>query len=484
MIAMLLTVLSLFSGYTVPEETGITMRSPYSIEPDSINSDSIQYVQVGKIIVVGNRKTKESIILREMSVKTGDAYEINELALILEQDRKNIMNTRLFNTVAITILPAYANVTDILIEVHERWYFFPIPIFSLADRNLNDWIQNQGADWSRVSYGVKVYKNNSRGRNERLRLDAQFGYTKRFLIQYQMPYIDKRQRHGLDVGFQYAENKNVGFRTVDHLREFLDSENVLRRIYTGRLGYTFRNNIYIRHGASLSYNNVLVADTIVQRNPEFFNNADIRQKYFSLTYTFSIDHRDFQAYPLNGHYFQFTFIKDGLWIYDDVDKTEFIARYTNYFNLGKEFYLSNYSSAYVSTPGDQPYSQLAALGYRADYVRGYELELIEGQHLLLNRTTFKKKILGVNLYAGFMPAEQFRRIPFAIFLKTYFDMGYVRNYDFYEAEGLNTRLSNKYLFGTGLGVDIVTFYDLVVRLEYSMNAEKETGFFFNFKKEF
>ena len=104
----------------------------------------------------------------------------------LEQDRKNIMNTRLFNTVAITILPAYANVTDILIEVHERWYFFPIPIFSLADRNLNDWIQNQGADWSRVSYGIKMYKNNSRGRNERLRLDAQFGYTKRFLIQYQM----------------------------------------------------------------------------------------------------------------------------------------------------------------------------------------------------------------------------------------------------------------------------------------------------------
>ena len=78
----------------------------------------------------------------------------------------------------------------------------------------------------------------------------------------------------------------------------------------------------------------------------------------------------------------------------------------------------------------------------------------------------------------------FRRIPFAVYLKTYFDMGYARNYDFYEVEGQNTRLSNKFLYGTGVGLDIVTFYDLVLRLEYSINAERETGFFFNFKKEF
>lgn len=472
----------MLSGTPVPE-VGMVHAAPI-VASDSVSSDSIRYVQIGKVIIVGNKKTKESIILREMSVKSGDAYEINELSLILEQDRKNMMNTRLFNTVAITILPAYSNVTDILIEVHERWYTFPIPIFSLADRNFNDWIQNQGADWSRVSYGVKLYKNNARGRNERLRLDAQFGFTKRFLIRYEIPYIDKRQRHGINFGYQYAENKNVGFRTVDHLREFLDSENILRRIHTASLGYTFRNNIYIRHRANFSYNNITVADTLVERNPNYFNDGANRQRYFALSYSFSIDKRDLFAYPLTGYNLQFSFLKEGLWILGDLDRTQFTFRYTNYFDLGKNFYLSNYTSANISTPADQPYNQLSALGFSSDYVRGYELELIEGQHSLLNRTTFKKKIFGTNLYAGFLPAEQFRRIPFAVYLKTYFDMGYSRNYDFYEVEGQNTRLSNKYLYGTGLGVDIVTFYDLVLRLEYSINAERETGFFFNFKKEF
>ena len=455
-----------------------------AIGADSVSSDSIRYYQIGKVIVVGNDKTKTKIITREMSVETGDVYEINELRLILEADRKKIMNTRLFNSVKITILPPYGNITDLLIEVSERWYTFPVPIFSLADRNFNDWLQNQGGDLGRLSYGLKLYQNNTRGRNESLRLDAQFGFTQRFALSYRIPYIDKRQRHGLNFAAQYAQNKNVAYRTVDHVARFLDSDNVLLTRRFINVGYTFRNSFFVRHEVNFSYNSNDIADTLRMESPFYFNDSSQKQKYFSLTYQFIIDRRDLFAYPLNGHYFQAVIRKEGLGIYNDLDRTELILRYTNYTSLGKDFYLSNYSAAYLSAPEDQPYSALSGLGYNADYVRGYELYLIEGQHLLLNRTTFKKKIFDTEFFLGFLPFEQFRRIPISLYLKTYFDMGYARNYSFYEDEGVNTMLSNKYIFGTGLGVDFVTFYDAVLRLEYSFNREGESGFFLNFKKEF
>ncbi|MEJ2003404.1 MAG: POTRA domain-containing protein [Cyclobacteriaceae bacterium] len=478
MLAVLISLCSLLSG------TPVSAYVPVLIQSDTVTMDSIRYYQVGKIVIVGNEKTKKNIILREMTVESGDVYESHELNLVLEADRRKIMNTRLFNSVKITVLPVYNNKTDILIEVSERWYTFPVPIFSLADRNFNDWLQNQGGDFSRVSYGLKLYQNNTRGRNERLRLDAQFGFTKRFAIAYEMPYIDKSQRHGLNIAAQYAQNKNVAYRTLDHVAQFLDDDNVLLTRRFLRLGYTFRNSFYIRHNVDISYNSNDIADTLLLESPNYFNDSSMKQKYFSITYQFVIDRRDLFAYPLNGHYFQAFIRKEGLGLYKDLDRTEIILRYTNYSPLGKEYYFSNYSAAYLSVPEDQPYSTLSALGYSSDYVRGYELYLIEGQHLLLNRSTIKKKIFSTDFYAGFMPAEQFRRIPISIYLKTYFDMGYARNYEFYEQEGFNTRLSNKFLFGTGIGLDFVTFYDAVFRLEYSFNGEKEGGFFLNFKKEF
>ncbi len=476
MLVVLLSLFSLFTGNHLPVHT--------TLHADSVSSDTIRYYQIGQIIVVGNKKTKKPIILREMTVQTGDVYESEELAIILEADRKKIMNTRLFNTVKMTVMPPFQNRVDILIEISERWYTFPVPIFSLADRNFNDWIQNQGGDLSRVSYGLKLYQNNTRGRNERLRLDAQFGFTKRFAVAYQMPYIDKSQRHGLNFALQYADNKNVAYRTVNHVAQFLDSDEVLRTRRLVNIGYTFRNSFYTRHNVEISYNNNDIADTLLLANPSYYNDSSLKQKYFSLLYQFIIDRRDLFSYPLNGHYFQATIKKNGLGIYKDLDKTELVVKYIHYSPLGKDYYLSNYSAAYVSAPENPPYSALSGLGYQSDYIRGYELYLIEGQHLLLNRTTFKKKIFSTDLFAGFIPIEQFRRIPIAIYLKTYFDMGYARNYEFYESEGLNTRLSNKFLFGTGLGIDFVTFYDAVLRLEYSFNAEKEGGFFLNFKKEF
>ena len=41
-------------------------------------------------------------------------------------------------------------------------------------------------------------------------------------------------------------------------------------------------------------------------------------------------------------------------------------------------------------------------------------------------------------------------------------------------------LDNKFIFGTGIGLDFVTYYDKVLRLEYGVNDMGETGLFIHF----
>ena len=480
---MFLFILTVLMGLHSPKtvEHNLVMLNPDSIVAVQDSLASRKHVKIGKILIFGNNKTKEKIILRELSVQEGQVYDAQELEAVLETDKNKIFNTRLFNTVEIDTLAQGHGFINIVIRVSERWYLFPVPIFDLVDRNFNDWWVNQNRDLSRVNYGLNLYKENARGRNERLRLTAQFGFTQKFEISYSIPYIDNAQKHGLAIKARYSENKNIAFRTVDHRQRFLDSEDVLLLRRSVGFTYTYRKSFYEFHNFEVNFDSNEIADTINFLNPEFFRSDRLKQRRFSLSYSYVKEKRDYNAYPLNGFIYAITLNKNGIGIYDDINMLDINAFYAKYFDLNKGFYLSNYTQGYISLPENQPYANFDGLGYGRDFVRGYELYLIEGQSYALNKTTFKKKILSGKAVLKPIPVKEFRTVPYAIYLKTYADFGYVNNFNEYEE---NNRLSNRYLFGTGVGLDIVTFYDLVFRFEYSVNREKESGFFVHFRKEF
>jgi hypothetical protein len=206
--------------------------------------------------------------------------------------------------------------------------------------------------------------------------------------------------------------------------------------------------------------------------------------YGVLTYSFNSEHRDVVAYPLKGYQITAFVQKSGLGFGTDVNQWEANLTYSRYFDLKKNFFLSNFSSVYFSTPKEQPYTMFSALGYRRQLVKGYEVYVIEGPKFFLNKTTFRKKIFSRTWDLNDMPLEQFRYFPLTIYLKSYVDLGYVENYPYYEERNLNTRLSDKLLAGAGAGIDIVTAYDAVLRFEYTFTREKTQGFFFHMKKEF
>ena len=451
------------------------------VTADSVSGVDQREVLIDNIFVTGNKKTKARIITRELSFKKGETLSLTVLQQMIKEDRDKVYNTKLFNTVEVGILELDIDKVDVVVKVTERWYLFPIPLIDIIDRNFNDWWVNHDHDFNRIIYGLSLYHFNMRGMNERMTLTAQFGYSRRYEFEYDIPYIDKSQQNGLGMFVKYIEYNNLHYNNFQNKRVFLDSEDLLKtNVFTG-INYVRRNSFYTRHFIDLRYSDSNIADTILVLNPNYLAIDGNRQQFFSLAYTFSLDKRDIVAYPLEGYRMAAFIEKVGLGIFDDVNMLRFRGSYSRYMKLQKGFYFSNYSSVYLSTPGSQPYSETKGLGFGNDVIRGYELYVIHGQHYVVNKTSLKKVLLAGSTEMKNFPLEQFRHFPYAFYLKSYFDIGYASNTQNYEG---NQYLTDKLLFGGGLGLDIVTMYDVVVRLEYSWNSIGDNGFFFHIESEF
>jgi outer membrane protein assembly factor BamA len=448
-----------------------------------VSDSTRKYVQINRILIIGNKLTRNTIIIRELRLKNGDVVSEADLDVILKRDQQKLFNLHLFNTVTIRPIPVDNNTIDLLIEVDERWYTFPVPKFQLSDRNFNEWWENYDHDWSRVNYGIKLYQYNIWGRNHTLLLNTQFGFQKIFQLLYRVPYIDAKQKQGLIVELDFIEGKSIADSTIDHKLDFFKSRNVLRTTRGAGLTYTYRNNFYIQHRLKYEFRYTTIADTLQKLNPNYLGDGRRSQQFDALTYEFISDHRDISAYPLKGYEFQIGIQKSGIALSKDLKKTSAFIKFAGFLDLKKNFYLANLSYIFWSTPDNLPYFNYGSMGYDKIFVRGYEVYVIEGSQFILNKTTFKKRIFSRNWHLNDWSLQQFNYFPIAIYLKTYADFGYVDNYPAYNQNSVNNFLSDKIISGAGFGIDIVTAYDVAIRFEYTFTS-LDNGLFLHFKKEF
>ncbi|MFP4092412.1 MAG: BamA/TamA family outer membrane protein [Cyclobacteriaceae bacterium] len=441
-----------------------------------------EIVRVDKIFIIGNRRTKERIITREMDIKEGQVYTYGELKELTALDRRKIMNTQLFLGTRLSIIQINEQVVDIIIRVTERWYTIPSPFFRLADRDFNVWLRSQNRDWSRVEYGLRFFQYNFRGLDERVFFYGQLGFTRQLAVRYIVPYIDKAQKNGLDFSISYSENSNVNFITDEHRLIATDSLSNSLRSYVGHIGWSFRPSFFNNHRLLLSYNNIFITDTISQLNPNYFLDGKTQQRSLNLTYQVSSDRRDFVGYPLKGYRWEAQFSKHGLGVFDDINMWRVSGEAARYIPLGKGFFYGGIVRGYLSTLGLQPYANISGLGYGQVWLRGYDAQLIEGQAYLVQQNTLSKRLFAEEFdISSYMPIDQFNSIPLAVYLKAYIDHGYVWNSLGYIE---NQPLANRYLTGFGVGVDIVSFYDFVLRLEHSWRRDGTSGIFFYFNSAF
>jgi outer membrane protein assembly factor BamA len=482
---ILMPLIVIFTSAKAQHDTtplGDTVRL-FSRQKTSHYDSSAGYVQIRRILIAGNRRTRTSIILRELRLKEGDVVSKSDLEYLIKKDQEKLFNLHLFNTASIRPVEVDSAVVDLQIDLEERWYSFPVPRFQLSDRNFNEWWQNYDHAWNRVNYGLKLYQYNLWGLNHTLLLKTQFGFQRDFQLTYKIPYINKKQKEGLVVDLDYVDGKSIADSTIDHKLHFIKSRNVLRTTKAIGLTYTYRNNFYLQHRIKYEYRFSSVADTLLALNPNYFGQEAQHQQFDALTYEISCDRSDVAAYPLKGWVLLAGVQQDGVALHHDLKKTSAYVRFSGYLDLGSQFYLSSLSYVFWSSPNSLPYFNYSTMGYDKIFVRGYEIYVVEGPKYFLDKTTLKRRLFSGNWHLNNWSLKQFNYFPIAVYVKTYMDFGYVDNYPAYERAGVNTFLANKLLAGAGFGLDVITGYDLAIRFEYTFTSLTH-GFFLHFRKEF
>ena len=441
--------------------------------------DSTKVVVIGETTFQGNDKTKEFVLLRELSYKKGDTVNLAELEMKLSRSKENIFNTSLFNKTEYQVVVTDNDVAQIIFNLEERWYVWPYPILENGDRNFNTWWQTK--DFDRLTYGVFLNWFNFRGRNETFKIMMKVGFENQFSLGYDIPNLNKKKTLGLYVATGYAEYREVNNRSVGNKRIFTKSlDGPGRQVVFAKANLTYRKSLNSRHQLGLRYDQVRVDTGVTESSNDYLKANKQQSDYFTLSYYGKYDTRDYIEYPLKGFKVETYITKYGLGVLENegLNVLTTIAGVYWHKPLGGRWYFANSVVGKLSFFDDTPYSIQRGLGY-ANTIRGYELYVFDAEKYGIVKTNLKFNILKKKeMHLKWLKLSKFNKPYFAMYMNVYFDAGFADD-KLYAGKNL---LSNKWAYGYGMGLDVMAFYDFVMRLEYSFNRENESGFFLHFKK--
>jgi outer membrane protein assembly factor BamA len=431
---------------------------------------------ISKIKIEGNKKTKKNIIIRELSINEGDKLNKSKILEIIEEEKRKLINTDLFNEVDLKIKIIDNNEIEIHIILIESLYVLPSIIFELSDRNFNDWWENFNHDLSRINYGAGLLHYNLSGRADEFEFSFRGGFIREVYSSYYIPYISKKQKGGLELSFNLIDYDHLNYGINNHVPTFYKSKNSLKKEITTSIEYSHRESFYNYHYFIIEHNNFKINDTLKTLNDRYYLDKNMINS-INVGYEFDRDFRDIKNYPLNGFRLNIQIKKNGLGIFDDINKWKAKIYYSKYQSLKNKTYFSfNISSLYSSE--NQPFLLYESL----DKIRGFEKYLINGYSYLTYRNTLKRNIFS-KIYSRDNEkfVKRIKNIPLSLYFKIFYDSGYVWEY---KNQNNNNFLNNKYIYSYGIGLDLVTIKNISFSSELSRNSLNEFNLSFNLGADF
>lgn len=408
----------------------------------------------------------------------------------LRKAHDQLMNTFLFIDVIPGIMNWRNGALDVVLELKERWYIFPIPYLKIIDRNFNQWWVEEDHSLERVDYGVHFSWYNITGRNDKIHLYAENGYNRLLNLGYESPYLDKKLRQFISIGGIYNNAKQVNFATDSNKQVFYPdtthlSDNFIHRTVQGSIAYIYRIGVTQRHTIRFSYTDETIAPLVNVLTQQFgyapyFKNGRTHVEYPELSYYYQYQNVDNIPYPLHG--------EAGSLLIDDKGLG---TRDMNYWNITLKggyyrplpfprMFFSLEGEVVANGPSPQPYTNAHLMGFGDMYMQGLEYYIVDGHFGALGKATLRREILDHRFPTLFKNSSGYGELPIRAFLKVYANVGYV---------GLNgpqygSILNNRLLYSEGIGLDIVTIYDLQLKLEFSFNQLGQNGLFLHNYKGF
>lgn len=477
---LLLTAGCLLTGISLlAQDRGINGAFTAGIADSSMPATSLQ---ITEIVVTGNAKTRPFIILRELPFRKGDTISVDRLSGQLKLAKEQLMNTTLFVDVDVylsaRIQTAEKHQATITVAVKERWYLFPVPYFKLVDRNFNQWWVDQKRSLDRVNYGLKFIQNNFTGRNDNLDIWLITGYNNQISFRYQLPFINKKLTSGINVGFAYATQKELNFLTLNNKQQFFRQDSIVRETVRFDVTYSYRPDVRQRHYFRLTFNKEHVADTIIRLNPQYFPIQGTRFRWLDFNYQFKYYNVDYIPYPTRGWMMEANLYSR--LFQSDANLWQASARVAYVLPITPDVRFIHFEGiGVVKSPVNRAFVNQRLVGYGYTQMRGLEYNVVDGSAAGILKTTFHQRLLSVILQNP-VQSKSHDRIPFRIFLKAFADVGYSYNRF---ANNTNT-LNNTMLRSWGIGLDIVSIYDFVFKIEFSMNQLGTDGVYLHSRNDF
>ncbi len=433
-------------------------------------------VVINSITIKGNNTTNEKIILRELTFNEGDTLSYAELEENLTQSTHNLNNTLLFNFVTV-IHNQQSN--SVIVEVEERWYIWPFPVFEYSHRNLSAFF-NDG-DLSRVNYGAYIVIDNFRGLREQIKLRLVWGYRKQVRLQYFSHNLDKNKKHGISGLVSYYTNYEVPYQSLNNKPVYYFTNNGdARRVFHTSLTYRYRPKHNWHQSLTFGWIKATVADTVTKLNPNYFGKSSSNFTISEVKYETMYDKRNSKIFPLQGYFGRAEIARQGIFSNETISNwnVKLLAGY--YAKISDRFYAGTDGLIQLNTQKNLPYYLNEAIGY-GNYIRGMEYYTTNGSNYFINKNSFKFQLLKTKIIKlPLIPEGRFKKTHISLFWSIFADTGYVHP----ELNATQSDLEGKLLYGYGTGLNLFAYYDIVFRVEYSINLLGEKGFFIHFGTPF
>ena len=437
---------------------------------------------IADIRISGNKITKDFTILRELPFRKGDIMPEDQLVPQLTVATEHLNNTSLFNYVYIDYIPDTLNRADyisciVTIRVEERWYYWPQVSIKLEDRNLSSWLHEK--DFSRITigWGLRVY--NVFGMNHKITASHYFGFEKGLRLAYSNIALDKKRTKMLGFSVSALYNKTINIRSEDNKVVYIKNpDRFLDRTFESVVNYTYRPGIRNTHSVDAGYKRVDLNDTVLKINKDYRGTDHLTDHTFMLSYKYSYEHRDYITYPTKGYYVGTEIT--GM----TADKMCFFYGELNLrLQYYEEFFPRWFWSSRLNTgatfKNKHAYIYDRHVGYEEKNITGYDYYVIDGQHHAILNNDIRFLVMPKKIFrlGSSDKLSKFSKIHFSLYAKLSYDIGYVHN----SYKSTTNTLANTFLWGSGIGLDLVTYYDIILNCSYAINKMGEGGFYFGIK---
>jgi outer membrane protein assembly factor BamA len=426
-------------------------------------------IKISAIEITGNKKTRAYVILRELPYKVGDSISRDSLVILNTIAQQQLVNTALFLEVNVNESELDSTNVTINVQLKERWYFFPLPYFRWVDRNFNQWWNEQNRSLDRVNYGINLRQGNVSGNNDKLTVGLISGYTQQSVVKYQIPFIDKKLKFGMGVGWAQFNQKEVNYTTLNNKQVFLRTEEVIRKGYRANANLTYRPNLYERQALQVGFGNELISDSAFAVAPNFLPNHKKAYSYLDINWSYSKVRFDYNAYPTKGASTEIALFQR---FSKESNLSAFQFRQVVAHPITPARFILAESLTIGRTMQQSNYSDRKLMGYGLMQMNGLEYYVVDGNAATLFKAAFHQRIGSytvVNpLTKKFLPI-----VKYTFWIKAFTNLGYVYS----QEKNKSNPLANSLLRTAGIGLDLISIYDFVLNMEYSINQLGDKGLY-------